>query len=256
MSSQSVEEYLEAVYRFNEEGEPAKTKELAERLGVAPASVTEMIQKLAAEGFLEYEPYKGARLTARGMVDAQKIVRKHRLLERFLHDVLKLKPERVHDEACRLEHALSDDVANALCRALDQPDTCPDDNNPIPPCNLDVEDCGQCTKARLEESKNPRLVTQLSNLRVGDEADIAFVRGGKGVCERLLSVGITPGTHIRVVNAAPLRGPIEIEVRGSTIALGRSQAESVFVTIEDLGTCQHSSQPGPHSRQRRRGNRG
>ena len=251
MSSQSVEEYLQAVYGFNERGEPAKTKELAKSLGVAPASVTEMVQRLAAEGLLQYEPYRGASLTARGMVDAQKIVRKHRLVERFLCDVLKIKRARVHDEACRLEHAVSDDVADALCRALEQPGTCPDDNNPIPPCNLEVDDCGQCTRARSKETRNPRLVTQLSNLHVGDEADIAFVKGNKSACERLVGMGITPRTHVNVVNAAPLNGPMEVALRGSTIALGRSQAELVFVEIEDLCLCQHPSPPGPHTHKRR-----
>ena len=106
LSSESVEEYLEAIYSINEKGIQAKNQDLAEKLKVSPPSVTQMIQRLAAEGLVEYEPYKGAALTGKGMALAQKVVRKHRLLERFLYDFLKLPFEKVHDEACRMEHSI------------------------------------------------------------------------------------------------------------------------------------------------------
>jgi Fic family protein len=84
--SESIEEYLEAIYAFNEKGETAKNADLAGRLKVSPPSVTQMIQKLAEEGLVTYEPYRGVTLTGSGTARAQKVVRKHRLLERFLHD--------------------------------------------------------------------------------------------------------------------------------------------------------------------------
>ena len=114
MSGNSVEEYLEAIYSFNEKGHLAKNSELAKRLKVAPPSVTQMVQKLAEEGLVEYEPYRGTLLTGKGTALAQKVVRKHRLLERFLHDVLGLDLDKVHEEACRMEHGLSDEAAAAL----------------------------------------------------------------------------------------------------------------------------------------------
>ncbi len=254
LSSDSVEEYLEAIYTFNERGEPAKNVELARRLRVSPPSVTQMIKRLAAEGLVEYEPYKGATLTGRGMALAQKVVRKHRLLERFLHDFLGLRQDRVHEEACKLEHSLSDEAAAALCKALDSPETCPDDGNPIPPCTLDVEDCAQCAEARAREGESFRLLTQLSNLKPGEEGVVAFIRGGTTACQRLLDMGLTCGTRVRVVNAAPFRGPIEIAVRGSTLALGRRLAGHVFVEIEDDSTAHRRIHPhGPHHGRERRG---
>ena len=150
MSSESVEEYLEAIYSFNERGELAKTTELAKRLKVAPPSVTQMLKKLADEGLVDYEPYRGAALTGRGVAHAQRVVRKHRLLERFLHNFLGLGREKVHEEACRMEHSLSDEAAAALCKALDKPETCPDDGKLIPPCLLEVENCDDCAAAREE----------------------------------------------------------------------------------------------------------
>lgn len=243
MHSESLEEYLEAIYSFNEEGKPARTKELAERLRVSPPSVTQMVKELAERGLVEYEPYRGVTLTGRGMALAQRLVRRHRLLERFLHDILGLRKERIHDEACKMEHGLSDDAAMALCKALNRPEKCPDDEKPIPPCPLEVSNCSECEEAREREGGRLRLITQLSNLRPGEVGNVAFIRGGGRACQRLLDMGLTPGTRIQVINAAPFRGPMEVSVRGTIIALGRGLASHVFVEIEDLSSL---SRPHPH----------
>jgi len=232
--SESIEEYLEAIYAFNEKGETAKNADLAERLKVSPPSVTQMTRKLAEEGLVTYEPYRGVTLTGSGTARAQKVVRKHRLLERFLHDTLGLDKGKVHDEACRLEHNLSDEAAAALCSSLNNPASCPDDGRPIPPCTLDHEDCGQCKM--LREGAEPRLLTQLSNLKPSEEATVAFVRGGRAACQRIVDMGLCPGTRVRVVNAAPFHGPIEVSVRDTVLALGRGLAAQVYVELEDKET--------------------
>lgn len=242
MSSDSVEEYLEAIYYFNEKGELAKNTELAKRLKVAPPSVTQMIKKLADKGLIDYKPYKGSVLTGRGMAHAQKVVRKHRLLERFLYDFLGLKKEKIHEEACRMEHSLSDEAAAALCDALNRPLTGPTEEKNIPPCPLDVEDCDDC--AAVREEGGLKLLTQLSNLKPGEEGVIAFIRAGSRACQRLLDMGLTKGTRVRVLNSAPFHGPIEVEVRGSALALGRGLAGHVFVEIQDDQTTEE--RPHPH----------
>jgi DtxR family Mn-dependent transcriptional regulator len=251
MGSESVEEYLEAIYYFNEKGELAKNVELAEKLGVAPSSVTQMIKKLAAEGFIEYQPYKGVTLTGKGMALAQKVVRKHRLLERFLHDFLGFEVHKIHNEACRLEHSLSDAAAAALCKALNKPSKSPSDDNPIPPCTLDVDDCEQCVSVVEEEGL--KLVTELSNLKPGEEGEVAFIRGGQKACQRLIDMGLTRGIRVKTVNAAPFHGPIEVEVRGTTLALGRGLATHVFIEIHNHSPAQEVKHPhGPyHGRDRR-----
>ncbi len=250
MSSESTEEYLEAIYSYNEKGELAKNSELAKRLRVSPPSVTQMMQKLSEDGLIEYQPYKGAALTGRGMAYARKVVRKHRLLERFLHDVLKLNGNKVHNEACRLEHSLSDETAAALCKSLENPDTCPDDEKPIPPCTLDVENCEECEEKR---SKNPKLLAELSHLKPGEEGVVSFVRGGTKACQRLLDMGLTRGTNVKVLNAAPFQGPIEVQVRGTNLALGRGLAGHVFIEIEN-GSFEKRVHPhGPHHDRGRRG---
>jgi DtxR family Mn-dependent transcriptional regulator len=245
LSSESIEEYLQAIYGFNEKGEPAKNKDLAKKLKVAPPSVTQMIQTMAEEGLVEHEPYKGTVLTGKGMALAQRVVRKHRLLERFLYSFLGIRREKVHEEACRMEHSLSDEAAAALCQALEKPETCPDEENPIPPCPLDVSECGDCEAVR--EEGGFKLLTELSNLKPGEEGTVAFIRGGNTACRRLLDMGLTRGTRVRVINSAPFQGPIEIYVRGTSLALGRGLASHVFVEINNGELVpEHTHPHGPH----------
>ena len=243
MISNSVEEYLEAIYKYHEEGEPAKTTGLAKKLNVSPPSVTEMIKRLADKGFIEYEPYKGAILTGKGMALAQRVVRKHRLLECFLQDFLGLKREKVHSEACELEHSLSDEATTALCKALNAPKTCSDDEKPVPPCLVDVSDCTQCVEKKERESDSVKLVTQLSNLKSDEEGVVTFIRSGKKARQRLLDMGLTRGANLRVVNAAPFRGPLEVAIRGTILAIGRGLAEKVFVEIDESDL---TYKPHPH----------
>jgi DtxR family Mn-dependent transcriptional regulator len=248
LSSESVEEYLEAIYSFNEKGELAKNQQLSEKLHVAPPSVTQMIQRLAKEGLVVYKPYKGAVLTGKGMALAQKVVRKHRLIERFLYDFLKIRKEKIHNEACKLEHGLSDETAAALCKALNNPETCPDDD-PIPVCSFDVEDCDNCEIARISEGREFPLITQLSSLKPGEEAEVCFFKGGRHACQRIMDMGLTPGSKVKVTAAAPFKGPIEVEVRNTSLAIGRGLASHVFVKVEDeYPTWRRDHPHGPHHR--------
>jgi DtxR family Mn-dependent transcriptional regulator len=245
LSSASVEEYLEAIYNFNETGDLAKNQDLSEKLRVSPPSVTQMIQRLADEGLVTYEPYKGTQLTGKGMALAQKVVRKHRLLEVFLYDTLKLPREKVHEQACKMEHSITDETAAALCKALDKPERCID-NDPIPECSLVVESCDECEEARSKNQDHP-LVTQLSYLKPGEEGKVVFLRGGKQSSQRILDMGLTPGTYFKMVNTAPFHGPVEIEVRGTSLALGRSLAAQVYVEVEDEeGSWKRPHPHGPH----------
>lgn len=221
----SIEEYLEAIYELTEKGVQAKTSELAKMLKVTPASVTEMLQKLANQGYVKYEPYYGAKLTPEGEEIARKIKRKHRLVERFLHDVLKIDKLRVHSEACKLEHAVSDEVEEALCRFMGAPERCPDGEREIPICDKDVESCEECE--RVSERRGVKLLS-LCDLSEGEEGEVRFVRGGRGVLQRLACMGIVPGTRVKVLRSL-FRGPVEVEVRGSKIAIGRGIACRVFV---------------------------
>jgi DtxR family Mn-dependent transcriptional regulator len=130
--ARSKEEYLECIYKIQEEGRRATTNEMAKRLAVKQASVTGMLDKLSDEKLVAYESYHGAVLTRKGAEIGRAVTRKHRIIEAFLCNVLKVDKNRVHTEACLLEHALSDDVESRLIKFLGKPYECPDDHKPIP----------------------------------------------------------------------------------------------------------------------------
>ncbi len=229
MPKEESEEYLEAILDLSGDGRAVKTTAVSGRLGVAPASVTEAIQRLSRDGLVNYEPYRGSTLTPDGRAAATRIKRKHRLLEVFLTRVLHLGPKVAHDEACKLEHSLSDGAETALCRVLKGPEACPH-GSPIPPCDADVESCAQClslkepSPRRLERGPVP-----LTSLPARKSSRVVFLRGGKAIVKRLCDLGLTPGTPVALVRSAPMKGPVEVLVRGCHLAIGRGIAEKIFV---------------------------
>jgi len=142
--SESTENYLTELLRLEERGEAATTSTLAGRLAVAQPSVTGMLKKLATAGLVVHTPYQGTSLTGRGRRVARQVLRRHRLIETFLVDVLGVPADRVHVEAHRLEHAMSEDVVERLDRWLGRPSHDPH-GTPIPGhCNRrpDVTESG------------------------------------------------------------------------------------------------------------------
>ncbi len=133
--AESIEEYLEAVYRLEREGPGVTTSGLASSLGVAPASVSGMLKKLAKDGFVQQVARGEVKLTRAGLAIAVRVLRRHRLAERLLTDVLGMPWDQVHAEACMLEHAISDRVEERLVALLREPTTCPH-GQPIPPSDL------------------------------------------------------------------------------------------------------------------------
>jgi len=233
MSTKSTEDYLKALYILSRNGNSISTTEIAKHFTIAPPSVTEMLKKLAQKGYVKYSPYRGAQLTHKGFEVAEKVTRKHRLLERFLHDVLKIGKNKVHLEACEMEHALSDDAEESLCRFLNHPDKCPDDEKIIPACSLPFSNCEECVAVHMKDleevGRRNRNLVSICTLKEGDQGKVSFIRGEHKVLQRLLDMGLTPGTSVSIVRVAPLKGPIEVGVRGSKVALGQDIAANVFV---------------------------
>ncbi len=230
--SNNIEEYLETIYKLSQREECVTTSSISKELNIAPASVTQMFRKLNKMGFVYYSPYKGVKLTKKGYRIANKITRKHRLLETFLCNILKLKKERIHQQACEMEHVLSDDAERALCQLLNHPSYCPDEN-PIPACDLKFKTCEECLKRRYEDveeigSRDENLLS-LPQLKEKDKGRISFIRGDYRIIRRLMDLGVTIGAVIKILKKTPFNGQVEIEVRGSRIALGKDIAANVFV---------------------------
>ena len=131
--------YLETIYVLTEGGAVARTKDIAAEWKVSQPSATEMVQKLAAAGFLHYEPYKGASLTSEGMRIGRDVIRKHRLLERFLVDVVGVPKEEATESACTMEHVIPPAMERWVCEQLGHPKTSLA-GEPIPP--------GECCTTR------------------------------------------------------------------------------------------------------------
>lgn len=232
--SANIEEYLETIYKLSHNGEMVKTTNISKYLNIAPGSVTQMLKKLDNQGYVNYSQYKGVKLTENGIKAAKSVTRKHRLLERFLHDILKLKNSLLHDQACEMEHTLSDEAERALCQVLNHPDKCPDDC-PIPACDLPFTSCEEC-KARKEEEvsavgKRDENLIPIMDLKNHQKGKVSFIRGDYKVIRRLLDMGITIGAIISVIKVAPLSGPVEVSIRGSKLAIGRDIACNVFVEL-------------------------
>jgi DtxR family Mn-dependent transcriptional regulator len=134
-----------------------------------------------------------------------------------------------------MEHTLSDETENALCKNLGGPTECPH-GSPIPPCNLDVKNCYECIhdeKSSDNTGKRKREIVNIASLKPGQKARISFIRGGRGVVQRLCDLGLTNGTLISVVRSAPFNGPVEICVRGCKLVIGKGIAMKIFVELVD-----------------------
>jgi len=229
MPKEHIEEYLEAIYDIAGRDGIAKTTEIADRLKNAPASVTEVFQRMKRKGLVRYESHKGVSLTVKGYKAALKMKRKHRLLEVFLDKILHIPKENIHEQACKMEHVLSDETEIALCKTLKGPAECPH-GSPIPPCNLEVKNCQEClSEQTLSLEKRDKDIIAITALKHGEKAKIVFVRGGGGVMQRLCDLGLTNGTTISLLREAPMNGPVEICVRGCKLVIGRGIAEKIFV---------------------------
>ncbi|MBM3291471.1 metal-dependent transcriptional regulator [Candidatus Bathyarchaeota archaeon] len=230
--SESIQEYLEAIYAFNEVKKTASNRELSKRLRVAPPSVTQMLQKLARDNIILYLPYKGVILTGKGTAMAQKVVRKHRLIETFLHDELDLPKEALHEEACKLEHSVSEEVSSAICRKINNPQVCSDDGNPIPPC-INLTDCPNCPTSK----DNNRLVTKLSKLTPGEKGKLIYMES--------LNTNFKINDIITVTRADFFDGPIEVTSNNMKEVIERELAEKIYIELEqDTSTKTHPH--GPH----------
>lgn len=216
---ESNEEYLEAIYRLQREGPGASNSALASELGVAPASVSGMLKKLQAEGFIDHPARGGATLTRKGLETAVSVVRRNRLAEVFLTEILGLPWDQVYEEACKLEHAISSRVEARLVEVLHDPKFCPH-GHPIPAADL---------------SEPQYIGVPVAQLEVGARARLHSVNEQMSEMLRYLSeIGLARGTLMTIVEKAPLGGPVTLEYDGRRQAISLELAKQLTVTDADL----------------------
>jgi DtxR family Mn-dependent transcriptional regulator len=209
--------YLKTIYNLEAKNGSARTGDIAKTLNITPGSVTNTLEVLEGKGLVVREPYKGVNLTDAGRKLALSVFRKHRLAERLLVDLLGVDWAESHDEACKLEHSLSNQVANSIQKKLEGPKTCPH-GNPIPDEN------GVMASPKADA---------LSTLENGQTALVAMIPDESTEVLRYLStLGMIPGAKISVEEKAPFKGPMLVRVGGNSYPISLDVASGIFVTRE------------------------
>ncbi len=219
--SASAEDYLKALYALStapDASERVNTKAIADRLSLSQPSVTSMLKSLQKQGLVSYASYRGAALTADGRTEALRVIRKHRLIEVFLHRMLGYSWSEVHDEAERLEHAVSDTLIDRMDAALGFPDFDPH-GDPIPGRDLTMRSHDAVCLLEIE----PPCEVTIKRVMSQDSA----------VLDWLGQRGIRPGAPIRLVHLSPFDGPAEIAIDDRAIHLGRGLASMLRVRPVD-----------------------
>lgn len=212
-ASPASEEYLQAVYTLADEGGQVIGARLAEFLRISPAAVSEMVHRLERDGLLQLDERKEVRLTDRGYSAASRVVRRHRLAERMLVDLLGYEWWKTHEEAERIEHAMSQEMEERLVRVLGDPQTCPH-GNPMP-------------------GTKPRATRPLERLTVGERATVERIpdqfEHEPGFLEYLDTQGVRPGVTLEMIEQRP--GVLRVAVDGTARSIRPDCGQKVWMAL-------------------------
>ena len=209
-----IEEYLECIYKLQEKSGVARTSDIVKSLNVTAGTVTNTVKWLEKQGLVTHRPYKGVKLTQKGTKIALQVIRKHRLSERLLVDILHMEQSKVHDTACKLEHCITEEMIKPLEEALKHPRTCPH-GNPIPTEGGEI----------IEEKSLPLL-----ELAVGEQGTVVKITEEKADLLRYLgNLGLVPKTPIEILEKAPFNGPISVKIGSTNRAISRAVASIIQV---------------------------
>lgn len=212
------EDYLKAIYLLEANGEPVSNSALAQHMGFAPASATNMVKKLAELNLVTHEPYRGVELTGLGRQVALEVLRHHRLIELFLHQTLDMSWDRIHDEADRLEHVISEAMEDAMAAVLGNPTVDPH-GDPIPSKEGHVD-------------KTPGFLLTGATI----DAPLRLIRVLTQDPDRLCYLGsleLYPDAEVILRERAPFQGPLLVEVNGKPHALAFEMGEHLQVVVEE-----------------------
>jgi len=211
--TRSVEDYLKVIYQLSAAGQPAATSEIAHQLELSAPSVSGMVKRLSEQGLLEHVPYRGVVLTPAGRRVALRTVRRHRLIESYLVAYLGYSWDAVHDEAERLEHAISDELAERMAAALGNPGVDPH-GDPIPTADGVIAEV---------------VGMPLSEVPAGTEVEVRQVNEHEpGRLRYLAELGLVPGAAVAVLEREPFDGPITIRTGAGERSLGAHMAQEIL----------------------------
>ena len=214
MLSQAVQDYLKTIYKLQENGEVVSTTSIAKEMNISGASVTGMLKRLATMKLVDYNSYKGVKLTDDGTKIALEILRHHRLLELYLKESLGFSLVKVHDEACRLEHYVSEEFVERIDDLLGRPQYSPL-GNPIPSKEGVVPDNNSIQLVEAELNRD---------YKIKRISDVNF-----DMVDYFEKMGILPGVLIKVLTRAPFNGPMTIIYNDHEEIIGHEVGSSIFV---------------------------
>lgn len=217
-SSVATEDFLTTIFRFTEEGRPIIAARLAEALGISPATAFGTLKRMARDGLVKLSPKKEIALTTSGNKIAEDVIRRHRLAERFLTDVLKLEWHKAYAEAHRLEHGISQEVADRLIAVLGNPTTCPH-GYPIPGSNGYT--AAQHLRSHLKCLNEIPEGTTVVVKRVPEE-DAELLK-------YLDEYNVSPSWTMKVTEVAAFKGTITLEIDGHEIVVSSDTAAKIIV---------------------------
>ncbi|NWF89777.1 MAG: metal-dependent transcriptional regulator [Ignavibacteriaceae bacterium] len=218
MKNISKEDYLSEIYKNSDENGQVKANLIAEKLQVSNAAVTDMLKKLKREGQIKYEPYRGVELTSKGKEYAKNMVRRHRIWEVFLHQIVGLPWDKVHDEAHHLEHSGSDELINKMEEMLNFPQFDPH-GDPIP--------------SKLGIVPEQKHNVALSNLKQNQKGVVIRVNDfDNNFLIYISQIGIKLKKEIKVCEVLNFDKSILVEIDGKKNNLSRTIAENIFVEIK------------------------
>ncbi len=236
--SSAMEDYLEVIYHLEQEHRIARVRDIAERLNVRMSSVTSALRTLSSRGLLKYDPHQFISLTEEGIRQAQDIVRKHRVLKRFLVKVLKIDDPAAEDNACRMEHHLDPEVIDRLVSFLEFMETCPvDQTRWVYGLAKTCDDCETC----LETAKR-KLVKRVEaqEAALADGMTLAeVVPGSRVIIDRILgeivrselpvAEGFEVGNIVEVENSDTKLGKLRVHIKGYRLTLDKHDASRILV---------------------------
>lgn len=215
MENISKEDYLSAIYKFRNESGEIKPNLIAENLNITNAAVTDMLRKLSRDGFVAYKKYKGVKLTSKGEQYAKNMVRRHRIWETFLHHVLGMSWDKIHEEAEMLEHSSSDELVNRLEEFMNYPDTDPH-GYPIPD-----------RTGKLPKHKSAVAISELSK---NDKAEVIRVNDShSGMLGYISKIGIELGKEVTIKDVFEFDGSMLLGINNKEVNISKTIASHIFV---------------------------
>ena len=216
MKNISKEDYLSVIYKSADDNGEIKANQIAEQLNISAAAVTDMLRKLSQEGYVNYKRYKGTKLTKSGEEYARSMVRRHRIWELFLHQIVGLPWDKVHDEAHNLEHSASDELINRMEEMLDYPeydphgDPIPDKNGKLPEGNSGIP----------LSTVDPGKKVKVNRVHDFDSSFLQYVS----------KIGIELNKEVIVVEAMEFDHSLLVEIDNKETSISSKVAANIFVT--------------------------